>query len=238
MAPKRKPIESAQPQKEGKSARNSVVDESNEKSTGTKRKNNQNSAAELVISTSEKKLRSSSTTSEDESTFPPTFLRRSSRSSSGGYDDKSDEILSEFTGDSPSNSTIGTGHTLPSPLSTTPRTKEECQKDQHRRNSHYRTLLDVATLGGSSNARLTQGFFDELKALHDPTGGFRIMNGDVALIDIPDKKENYTPLIYAARNNNSETCRLLVELGGASIDMNAGWNAATALMKAAEKGTS
>ena len=89
-------------------------------------------------------------------------------------------------------------------------------------------LQDAAAHG--NDTRLTKRFFEDLVVLQG-------MNDGVALIDVPDKKENYTPLIWAAKNKKPSTCRLLVELGGATINTRAGWNKNSALMKAAEKGT-
>ena len=209
-------------------------------SAGTKRKSNQNAttgkegAAEMVVSTNGKKGRQTSSESRAQlsvdtnsstadvwaveasaSAVPP----RSTRTPS--IDVSSRGILYR---DVPSNSAIEAGFATSSPLSpTTPRTSKEFHRTQR-----LMELQDAAAHG--NDARLTKRFFDDLTALEE-------LSDKDALIDVPDKKENYTPLIWAAKNQKPSTCRLLVELGRANINQQAGWNNNTALMKAAEKGT-
>ena len=210
-------------------------------STGTKRKNNQNAATgtegaaagEMVVSTNGKKGRQTSFESISVDTHSSAadvwaqkaaaVPRRSSRSPTFQDDVSARGIL---TRDVPSNSAIEAGFAMASGLSPfTPRTTKE-----HRRTQYLMELQDAAAIG--NDVRLTKIFFDELLALQE-------LGEEVALVDHTDKKENYTPLIWAAKNkkaNRANTCRLLVELGGASINKQAGWNNNTALMKAAEKG--
>ena len=60
--------------------------------------------------------------------------------------------------------------------------------------------------------------------------------GAVRLVNTGDVHDKYTPLILAAKNGHVECCQMLCLLGKADVDLKAGWNETTALMKAAEKG--
>ena len=93
------------------------------------------------------------------------------------------------------------------------------------------TSILLAAAAEGNDSLLTKGFFDTLRAKQQDR------SDQTPLIDVPDEKEKYTPLIWAAKNKKPNTCRQLVEWGRANIDKQAGWNNNSALMKAAEKGT-